>query len=101
MLFYTHKHPPGTTKGSSGNLQHRATYFGTSLMYLSYARVFLPKLICFCLLLRTTSSVSLSAGLAELLVKEFENKNKNEVEKNLNSMIGSLINTYSRTALYS
>jgi len=41
-------------------------------MYLSYARVFFPKLICFCLLLRTTSSVSLSGGLAESLQTEIK-----------------------------
>lgn len=99
MLLYTHT--AGTNKNSYGNLQHGATYFGTSLMYLSYARVFFPKLICFCLLLRTTSSVSHTAGLAESPETELENKNKNSVEKNLNSFIRNYINIYSRTALYS
>lgn len=57
-----------------GNMQHGTTYFGTSLIYLSYASVFFPKLICFCLLLRTTSSVSLSDGLAESFETELKNK---------------------------
>lgn len=76
----------GMDKSVSGSVQCSATYFGTSLMYLSYARVFFPKLICFCLLLRTTSSVSLSAGLAESVETELKRK----VRINLNRTLTPL-----------
>lgn len=80
-------------------MQHGTTYFGTSLIYLSYASVFFPKLICFCLLLRTTSSVSLSDGLAESFETELKNKSQNETVLELLRCFSSHINIQSATAM--